>query len=97
MAKEYKHLDISNNTELLRIVEEMRASNEPRILERDSEELAILRPMKRSPKRRLPHGKPFSLTDSLWSIVGTAHSEGPGDVAENKYKYLAEAYTPKDQ
>ncbi|MBI2906835.1 MAG: hypothetical protein HYX92_04165 [Chloroflexi bacterium] len=49
MARELKTIDISNVPELLRIVEEVRATNEPRVLRRDSEELAVLTP---SPKRR---------------------------------------------
>jgi hypothetical protein len=28
----------------------------------------------------------------LEDLVGIASSEGPGDVSENKHKYLAEAY-----
>lgn len=37
-------------------------------------------------------GRPTSEADSLWNIVGIGRSEGPTDVSENKYKYLAEAY-----
>ena len=33
-----------------------------------------------------------SKDDPLWNIVGIGRSDGPGDVSENKYKYLAEAY-----
>jgi excisionase family DNA binding protein len=34
----------------------------------------------------------FSHTDSLWRIVGIAESDGPGDVSDDKHKYLADAY-----
>ena len=41
----------------------------------------------------LPPGEPTSEDDPLWDIVGMVTSEdGPTDVSENKYKYLAEAY-----
>lgn len=42
----------------------------------------------------VPAGKPFTRDDALWDIVGIADSgpDGPTDVSENKYKYLAEAY-----
>lgn len=37
-------------------------------------------------------GRPFTMDDPLWSIMGMAESDGPTDVSENKHKYLAEAY-----
>ena len=48
-------------------------------------------PKTRQSKYRL-RGKPTSASDPIWDIVGMASSKGPGDVSENKYKYLAEAY-----
>jgi excisionase family DNA binding protein len=42
--------------------------------------------------RSAARGRPTSAEDPIWNIVGIARSGGPGDVAENKYKYLAEAY-----
>jgi len=50
MAKELKRIDIGHVPELLRIVDEVRATNEPRVLRRDSEDVAILLPAK--PARR---------------------------------------------
>jgi hypothetical protein len=91
MAKEPKHIDISGIPELLSIAEEVRRTNEPRILRQDSEDLAILAPIKTVAKRSAK-GKPTSADDPLWNIVGMAHSKGPGDVSENVDKYLAEAY-----
>jgi hypothetical protein len=92
MAKELKHIDISDVPELLRIVEDMRATNEPRVLQRANEDVAILRPVKRPAKRRVLRGRPTSADDPLWKLVGIGESEGPGDVSTNKYKYLADAY-----
>ena len=89
MARELKRIDISNVPELLRIVEEVRSSEEPRVLRRDGEDLAVLTPMKG--RRRPVRGKPFTKTDSLWNLVGIGHS-GLGDVSETKHKYLADAY-----
>ena len=51
MAKELRPIDISNVPELLRLVEEVRKGEEPRVLRRDSEDLAILTPVK-PPRRR---------------------------------------------
>ncbi len=43
--------------------------------------------------RRRPRRKHhFSMDDALWDIVGIVNSGGPGDVATNKHKYLADAY-----
>ena len=44
---------------------------------------------------QLFEGPYFDETDPLWSIVGMFESDGPGDVARNKHKYLAEAYLPR--
>lgn len=55
MAKEpLKPIDISNIPELLRLAEEVHATNEARLLRRDDEDLAVVRPVvsKRRAKRR---------------------------------------------
>ena len=41
-------------------------------------------------------GKPFTLEDPLWNIVGNFDS-GASDVSQSKYKYLAEAYATKSE
>ena len=38
-----------------------------------------------------PLGKPFTMDDPLWDIVGIGASDVPDDVASNKYKYVADA------
>lgn len=92
MAKKLKRIDISAIPELLSIAHEVRRTNEPRILKQDSEELAILAPIKPLSKGGAK-GKPTSADDPLWNIVGMAGSKGQGDVSENVDKYLAEAYS----
>ena len=86
MARErhIRSIDISNVPELLRLVEEVRKSEEPRILRRDSEDLAILTPVK-PPRRRA--GKPFTKDDSIWNLQSIG-SSGLTDVSENIDKYL---------
>jgi hypothetical protein len=37
----------------------------------------------------------FGFDDPLWNIVGIIEDEGPTDVSENKYHYLAEAYADR--
>jgi excisionase family DNA binding protein len=36
-------------------------------------------------------GKPFTMDDPLWDIVGIGASDVPDDVASNKHKYVADA------
>lgn len=56
-------------------------------------------PKRAKPVRSIPRGKPFTMDDSLWNIIGIAdRPEDPvTDVSENKYKYLADAYAATHQ
>lgn len=90
MAKEPKRIDISSIPELLNIAHEVQRTNEPRILQQDSEDVAMLIPVKPAAKRSA-RGRPVTKDDPLWSLVGIGHS-GRGDVSTNKHQYLAEAY-----
>lgn len=49
----------------------------------------------RKPSTSRAGSRRFTRDDALWSIVGIADGpDGPTDVSENKYKYLAETYEP---
>jgi hypothetical protein len=52
MAKELTSVDISNAPDLLHLVEEVRRTGQPRLLRRDSEDLAVLSPVTTIRKRR---------------------------------------------
>jgi hypothetical protein len=67
ITRKLKQVDISNNPDLLRIVEEMRASNEPRILRRHNEDVAILTP---SRKRRAGRDKTKADYEAFRSAAG---------------------------
>jgi hypothetical protein len=88
--KEPKRIDISSMPELLRMAQEVRSSNEPRILKQENEDLAMLTPIKPKAKRT-PRGKPTTADDPLWKLIGIGHS-GKGDVSADTHKYLADAY-----
>ncbi len=95
MAGETTHIDISKMPELLRIAEQVRASHEPLVLGADSEDVAVIVPatgVRSSFGGRTKRGAATSADDPLRNIVGLATSDGPGDVAENRQGYLAEAY-----
>jgi len=88
--KEPKRIDITRIPELLSIAQEVRRTNESRILKQESEDLAMLTPIKPVAKRSV-RGKPTSADDPLWKLIGIGHS-GKGDISGNKHKYLADAY-----
>ena len=100
MARELRSIeagDIRGSSDLLRLVEELEQRSESALITSAGEEVAILRPLKRArptPRAQRKSGV-VSREDALWNIVGMADSAGPGDVAQDKHKYLAEAYTNK--
>lgn len=51
MTHELRPIDISANPELLRLAEEVRTSREPRVLRRDSEDIAVLMPVTAPPPK----------------------------------------------
>ena len=52
MERKLKRIDIGGVPELLSIAEEVRDTGEPRLLKRDSEDLAIVMPVKPAPRMR---------------------------------------------
>jgi hypothetical protein len=70
MAKELVPLDISNIPELVRIAEEVRDTNSPRVLKRDSEDLAVLVPV-RARRRRAPRTLAKSDHEAFLSAAGS--------------------------
>ncbi len=89
--RELKPVEIGAMPDLVRLAEEVQSEGAGRILRHNGEDVAVLLPRKRASRRR----RTTSPDDPLWEIVGIARSDGPGDVAENKHKYLADAYAPK--
>lgn len=85
-------MDVSQSPDLLRVVQEVQESGEECVLTRDDEELAVLTPLKPAGMRRPRKSGLVGEDDSLWDIVGMGTSKGPGDISENKHRYLAEAY-----
>jgi hypothetical protein len=52
MAKELTAVDITNAPDLLRLAEEVHRTGQPRLLRRDSEDLAVLSPIPTPTRRR---------------------------------------------
>jgi hypothetical protein len=98
MEEDLSEIDVTNQPELLRIAEEVHASQEPRVLRRNHQDLAIVTPV-RPTSARQSRGRRLDQHDALLSIVGLAGTlEGePADVSSNKHTYLAEAYAEHGQ
>src|SRR4051812_38992429 len=73
MAKELTPIDVTSTPDLLRIAEEVRRSGQPRLLRRDSEDLAVLMPAAK-PKRRSSRSQPVSKDDPLMQFAGSGRS-----------------------
>jgi hypothetical protein len=94
MAKEPKRIDISSIPELLSIAQEVRSTNESRILQQESEDLAFLSPV--LPKKRAKaKAQPVTSDDALFRLIGIGKSGIPGGVSGKKHEYLARAYRPR--
>jgi hypothetical protein len=91
MAREVNRINISNNPELLRLVETAKNAQMPVVLEQDDEEVAIIRSIKK-PVAKRTRGRAMSTDDPLWKLVGTGESAEPTDIKTHKDEYLGEAY-----
>lgn len=91
MEKARKQIDISQAPELARLAEEVRASQEPTVLSRADEALAvlILVPMVKS-RSRTP--RPVTEEDALFRLIGIGSSGIAGGVSGKKHEHVARAY-----
>ena len=94
MAREIRRLDVTDTPELQRVAEEVHETQEPAILQRNGEDLAILRP---APRRRRPssRARPVTQDDALFSLIGIGRSTVPGGMSGKKHEALAKAYSPR--
>ena len=72
MATDITQIDISNNPELLRLAEEVKATHKPRILKRNSETVAMITPVKQAMKqsKSRTHYKAFlAVAGSLKGLI----------------------------
>ena len=71
MPRNLRSIDISHVPELLRIVEEVRATNEPRVLRREGEDLAILVPSSSTKRTRPRRAKTTADYEAFRSAAGS--------------------------
>ena len=91
MAKELKPIDITNSPELLRLAEEIRRTQEPRVLVNEAQELVEVRPVP-ARRKRSTKGRPVTELDPLFRLIGIGKSDVPGGVSGKNHEYLARAY-----
>ncbi|MFN0074393.1 MAG: hypothetical protein ACKVVP_23170 [Chloroflexota bacterium] len=91
--KELKSIDISTIPETLRLAREVARTGVPVMLKTDQEDLAVLTPAARLP-RRSSRAKPLTIDDPLFGLIGIGRSKTPGGVSERKQEALARAYRP---
>lgn len=96
MAQERTPIEISQVPQLAQLVADLRRGARQVVLQEHGEDVAVLRVLETDSIRRM-QGIPVTAEDPLWNIVGIGCSGGPGDVSRNKYKYLAEAYAPRQE
>ena len=86
MAQERDTLDISHNPDLLRLAEEVRRSNTPRVLRADNEDVAVVMPVADHPKKK---GKRAKTDADYQAFLDSAGSWDDVDVDEFK-RYIRE-------
>jgi antitoxin (DNA-binding transcriptional repressor) of toxin-antitoxin stability system len=92
MVRAEKIVDIDETTDLVSLTEDVQASGETTVLQRDGKPVAKLVPVEAKPRKRsrLPRGKPMSSDDPLWKLIGKGNSGG-SNIAEFKHEYIAQA------
>ncbi len=85
MARELEPMEISHTPEVLRLAEEVQRTRTPRLLRRDTEDLAVVSP---APKPRRTRGRILTEDDPLFGLVGIGDSGIPGGIADKKHEAL---------
>ena len=93
MARELSPQDTEGVAELLRLIDEVVEHHEPRVF-RDLVALSPVEVSESGPENYRPSDKRTDTDDPLWRLTGLVNTDGPGDVARNVDRYLADAHDP---
>ena len=94
MARQIGPQDAEGVAELLRLVDEVLEHREPRVYR----DLVTLSPVETSEPDADSDGSDDDRTDAtdpLWRLTGLVDTGGPGDVARDVDRYLADAHDPR--
>lgn len=97
MQERIRSRDISASPEVLRLAEEVDASQSPLMLTDGDRVVALLTPVATPTEHlgpRAHHGG--GRRKSLRNIIGISESSEPSDVEHHELEYLAEAYEARD-
>jgi hypothetical protein len=86
MARELTPIDISHVPDLLRLAEEVAISGKPRVLRRDSEDVAILMPLRPTIRRRSPRKKTAADHEAFLASAGSWADVDTDKLLENIYE-----------
>lgn len=89
--RELKRVDISEVTDFAALAEEVRRTKQGRVVQRANQDIVTVLPVQTNQAIPGPRGKPFTMDDPLWDLLGIGHSAGATDVSANKHKYIADA------
>jgi hypothetical protein len=64
MSREIKRIDITSAPDFLALVEEVRASNEPRVLTRNGEDIAVVQPVRKRRSAKQPSPEDIAVSMS---------------------------------
>ena len=96
MAKDLDQVDISSVPEIVHLAEEVRKSNQARLLTRDGEEFAVITPVRQHRRRDRRTGV-ISGDDPFVRITGTGDCGIPGGISGRKYDYFRKAFGLEEQ
>lgn len=86
MVRGERIVDIADQPDLLKVLEQVEASGEPARIERDGRAIARIVPAAKPRRRRATNTE-----KTLTSIIGIGQSAEPGDIATHKHDYIADA------
>lgn len=86
MRRNLKHINIDDVSDLLSLAEEVRTTKEPRVLSRDSEDIAVLMPVTIPLRRKLKRKKTKADYAAFRSAAGGWKDVDTDELIENIYE-----------
>lgn len=90
MARPARCVDVTDAPELLRVAEQVEATQEPTLLQRNGQDLAVVVP---APRKKRPPSKarPVTRDDALFGLIGIGRGKTPEGMSGRKHEALAKA------